>query len=294
MKAVLFDLDGVITSERIYWNCSGLAFAKYIGSKISEDPKEKIKLAKRLLPDATIRGFKEAGINSNWDITYIISVLADIGKEPGWFIKELNARGMKGLDYLKLLDEIDPSEKHDRDGSKWAESHKRFQACYYELEGTDEPVIPLEKIKETLKALKGMGLKLGIVSGRPYLEAKLPLRKWGIWGYFDPAMIITETETSAEGKKVGRHMGKPDPYSILKAISNNEKCDPCDMKNLANDYVFVGDSVADVLAAKNAGIPVICVRTGIASEQSLRDAGADIITSDITELSKTIKTLYFS
>jgi len=291
VKAILFDLDGVITSERIYWNCSGLAFAKYLGSKMPESTRDKIKLARKLLPDKVIEGFKEVGVNSNWDITYAISVLADLGKEPSWLLKEMKNRGMKGLEYLKLLDEIDSSEKHDREGGKWAESHKRFQACYYELEDTDEPVIPLKKIKDTLDILKSMGLKLGIVSGRPYLEAKLPLRKWGLWNYFDPALTVTEREVSEEGKKRGEHLGKPNPYPILRAIFNNEKCEPCEIKQIAEDYILVGDSVADVLAAKNAGIPLICVRTGIASEESLRQAGAEMIVDDIVSVPATVRKL---
>jgi phosphoglycolate phosphatase-like HAD superfamily hydrolase len=178
MKAVLFDLDGVITSERIYWNCSGLALAKFLGRKLPEKEAEKIKLAKSLLPDDVIRGFKENGVNSNWDIAYASSILVRAGKDVKDFLAELKRRNMKGVEYLKLLDEFDPSEKHDRDGGSWGEAHKRFQACYYELEDTDEPAIPLEKIKKSLDELKAMGLRLGIVSGRPLKEADKPLKKW--------------------------------------------------------------------------------------------------------------------
>ena len=289
MKAVLLDLDGVITSERIYWNCSGLAFAKYLGRDIPGGADEKIRLAQSLLPDEIIRGFKEMGVNSNWDITYAMSVLSEMGKDIKWFLSELRKRGYKGMDYLKLLDELDPSVKHDREGGPWETAHKRFQTCYYELEETDEPVIPLEKIKEALDEMKGMGLKLGIVTGRPFKEAELPLRRWGIWGYFEPGLIVTETEVSEESRKRGEHLGKPNPYPILRAIFANEECDPCDIEKIQDDYILVGDSISDVLAAKNAGIKVICVNTGIASEESLRKAGADIIVEDLSKVPEAIR-----
>jgi len=281
MKAVLFDLDGVITSERIYWNCSGLAFAKYLGRKIPERPGDKIKLAQSLLPDEIIRGFKEMGVNSNWDITYAVSSLAKTNRDVEWFLGKLKKRDFKGVDYLKLLDELDPSVKHDREGGPWKEAHKRFQTCYYELEDTDEPVMPLEKIKKALEEMKAMGLRLGIVTGRPYKEAELPLKKWGLWDYFEPGLIVTETEVSEESKKRGEHLGKPNPYPILRAIFTHEKCNPGSVKKISKDYIFVGDSVSDVLAAKNAGIRVVCVDTGIASEESLRKAGADVIVKDL-------------
>jgi len=291
MKAILFDLDGVITSERIYWNCAGLAIAKSLGGKLPENTREKIWIAKKLLPDDVIKGFKEAGVNSNWDIAYCASVLSKLGRNVHEFIVELNKRGYKGLDYLKLLDEIDPSEKHDRESGDWKESHKRFQACYYELADTDEPAISLKDIESTIISLRAMGLKLGIVTGRPFLEAKLPLKKWNIWGYFDPALIVTETDIAKESEKQGRHLGKPDPWSLLHAIFTHEKCEQCDIDRIKGDYILVGDSVADVLAAKNAGIKVICVRTGIASEESLRKAGAEIIVNNITNVPVEIQKL---
>jgi phosphoglycolate phosphatase-like HAD superfamily hydrolase len=282
MKAVLFDLDGVITSERIYWNCAGMAVARSLGDL--ENSRELD--AKDVLPDEVIKGFKEAGVNSNWDIAYCSSVLAKLGKDVREFLKELAARGYKGLEYLKLLDELDPSESHDREGGEWKESHKRFQACYYELADSDEPVIGLEKIENALKELMRMGLGLGIVTGRPLSETELPLKKWGLWNYFDSKMIVTETEIAEESERQGKHLGKPDPWPILHAIYANEGCESCG--NFENDYVFVGDSVSDALSAKRAGIRCICVRTGIASEESLREAGADDVVDDVTELPRLI------
>jgi phosphoglycolate phosphatase-like HAD superfamily hydrolase len=252
---------------------------------------EKVKLAQSLLPDSIIRGFKENGVNSNWDIAYAMSILARSGKDPEAFLLKMKKRGMKGIEYLKLLDEFDPSEKHDREGGSWGAAHKRFQACYLELEETDEPVMPLSKIKKALDELKGMGLKLGIVTGRPLREADKPLKRWGLWDYFDRNIIVTDDDVDEESKRRGKHVGKPDPWPILRAIFKSEGCSPGDAKKAAEDYVLVGDSVSDVLAAKNAGIKVICVKTGIASEDSLRKAGGGIVVKDITDVPGVVKRL---
>lgn len=296
MKAVLFDLDGVITSERVYWNCSGLAIARYAGEEIPKTLEGKVALAQEKVPDALIRKFKEQGINSNWDITYAVSVLKDLGRNASWFVEELKRRRLFGLDYLKLLDELDPSVKHDREGGPWEKAHREFQQCYYELEDTDETVIDLKDIKRSLKSLKGMGLRLGIVTGRPYEEAKKPLVGWGLWEFFDPHMIVTENEVEEESKRAGHHLGKPHPYPLLRAIFAHRGMDnslgeieKSKKEEIPDDYVFVGDSTSDVLAAKNAKIPVICVRTGIASEKSLKDAGADHIVDDVADVPKIIK-----
>jgi HAD superfamily hydrolase (TIGR01549 family) len=280
MKGVLFDLDGVITSERIYWNCSGLAIARYLNKETPDDLEGKIETAKRHMPDEAIRSFKERGINSNWDITYAASVLSETDKSLDWFLGELENRDMRGMDYISLLDEIDPSHKHDREGGPWEKAHESFQSCYYELEDTDEPVISLDRIKSALEELKNGGLGLGIVTGRPYNEAKKPLKNWKIWDFFDEDMIITEREVREESERRGRHMGKPDPWPILKAVREGDN---------ASDYVFVGDSVSDVLAAKNAGMPIICVNTGIASKKSLTNAGADKIVDDVSDVPAALK-----
>jgi phosphoglycolate phosphatase-like HAD superfamily hydrolase len=294
VKTVLFDLDGVITSERIYWNCSGLAYARYMGMEVPTDEMGKIMLAQRLIPDTVIKRFKELGINSNWDITYANSVLASAKRDVGWFLDEMEKRGMTGMDYINLLDEVDPSEKHDREGGPWEKAHRDFQKCYYELGHTDEPVIPIEKIRKALEELKDMGFKLGIVTGRPREEAKRPLDNWGILDYFEPNVIITDKEVSEESKKEGRHIGKPDPWPILRAIFNHEGSGDFSKKRFDGKYFFVGDSISDIMAAKNAGIPVICVDTGIASTESLKKAGADYIVKDVSKIPEILKKIAFS
>ena len=297
MKAILFDLDGVITSERIYWNTAGIIIAEKKGAILPENCEELAKLAGKSLPDDEIRRFKELGINSNKDIAYCGLMAYKTGKSNSELLIGMENEGLKGLAYLKYLDKIDPGTTHLRHGEVFDDIDNTFRACYQKLSGIEKPPVSLDAIRETLEKLKSNGWKLGIVTGRNLPDSKAPLEKWGIFDYFDPCMIITDDEVEEESKKRGEHVGKPHAWPILRAIFGCETfvSDGEAIKRLKSkgDFVFVGDSVSDVLAAKAAGMPVICVNTGIASKESLIRAGADIIVKDVTFVPGALKELGF-
>lgn len=54
----------------------------------------------------------------------------------------------------------------------------------------------------------------------------------------------------------------------------------------AERAVVVGDTVWDVEAARDAGVPCVCVLTGGVSESELRDAGAAAVVRDVAELAE--------
>ncbi len=61
----------------------------------------------------------------------------------------------------------------------------------------------------------------------------------------------------------GETRPKPDPASLLKcALDLNLSLDEC---------VFVGDSRADIIAARSAGVTSIAIPTGVASRQDLAE-----------------------
>lgn len=91
---------------------------------------------------------------------------------------------------------------------------------------------------------------LGIMTGRPIEEAIIPLRKNSAEKYFQ---IIIGME-DCEGK------GKPDPFGLNLAMQKlgieKENC-----------ICYIGDSIDDVKAAVNAGIPAIgCMPAGVIKE----------------------------
>jgi len=61
------------------------------------------------------------------------------------------------------------------------------------------------------------------------------------------------------------------------------------MKTFGNDAIYIGDSEVDVLTAKNAKIPCICVTWGYRSEKQLFANGAEKIAHSPAELYEFIK-----
>ena len=86
IDTVILDMDGVITSERKYWEAGGLTVAEilesgaYIGLSPTlfqaDAPLERLmKKGRKFLPDETVLALKNRAINSNWDIAYIVIAL---------------------------------------------------------------------------------------------------------------------------------------------------------------------------------------------------------------------------
>ena len=75
LKWLIFDMDGVITSEAMYWDAAELTVKEILGSDKYIGLKEGFTASreeeKRFLPVATIRELKNRALNSNWDIAYL-------------------------------------------------------------------------------------------------------------------------------------------------------------------------------------------------------------------------------
>ncbi len=73
---------------------------------------------------------------------------------------------------------------------------------------------------------------------------------------------------------------KPDPEGLIKALNI--------FKVRREGAVFVGDSIIDIEAARNAGIRSIAVSCGMYSESELKKNHPDFLISKIEELVKLI------
>jgi len=82
-KLIIFDLDGVITSEEAYWDTAGLVIHELLYSphywniENTTDAYQPVTTAdasravsRSILPEAVIVGFKSRAVNSNWDTCY--------------------------------------------------------------------------------------------------------------------------------------------------------------------------------------------------------------------------------
>ncbi len=79
-KLIIFDLDGVITSEEAYWDTAGLVIHELLYSPLYwniENATEAYSpvrtaraISRSILPEEVIVGFKSRAVNSNWDTCY--------------------------------------------------------------------------------------------------------------------------------------------------------------------------------------------------------------------------------
>jgi HAD superfamily phosphatase len=145
---------------------------------------------------------------------------------------------------------------------------KKFQEFY--LGRQFDGFVRTEKclMKEaTLKKLKKY--KLGIVTGRPKLEANFGLKRFKIYDYFNTIIVKEDVKE-----------GKPSPLGLLKAIKK------LDVKN--EEVLYVGDNLADLRAADNAGVSFVGV-VGNAINKTraknlLKSEGCEIILNKVNDI----------
>ena len=146
---------------------------------------------------------------------------------------------------------------------------QKFQELLKGLINNEKWLLSKKVLSELYKSYR-----LGIVTGRPGKEAYCALKKAGVPEYFDA--IVTMDDYLEE-------KAKPDPFSINLAL-----------KQLGNNgAVYLGDSVDDMKAAKDAGIRAIGVLLPNTSSNKLRELlkqnGAEIVLKDINDIIKLLK-----
>ncbi len=134
-----------------------------------------------------------------------------------------------------------------------------FQSWY--RENHNHHARPYEDIEDMLYLLKAEGYRLGIVTNNSRQGLQLGLDLLGLESLFD--VIITRDDVSE---------CKPSPKGIHKAL---------DLLNIRpDDCMFIGDSIADILAARAAGVmPVLVGWTALTLEQIRLLAPAELIES---------------
>jgi phosphoglycolate phosphatase len=123
-------------------------------------------------------------------------------------------------------------------------------------------------LSEALDDLESRGVKLAIVTNKFERFATRLVREVGIDHRF--ACVIG-------GDTMGRGNAKPSPAPIHEMIA---RCG-------GGRAAFIGDSIYDILAAKNAGIPSIAVSFGFLM-QPVAELGADAVIDGYDELVPTL------
>ena len=160
---------------------------------------------------------------------------------------------------LKMIKErVDAKTFTDLEKSLWEILEK------IELKAADETDIQPDAI-QTLTKIKNLGLKLAIVTNNGRKATSIVTKKFGLDNFFE---VIIAREDSKELK--------PDGGSIKRAIEI--------LGVNAEEAIYVGDGVIDILAAKEVKVVSIAVPTGISSIKNLVEAEPDYLIGSLKDI----------
>lgn len=124
---------------------------------------------------------------------------------------------------------------------------------------------PYAGVVAALDALAAGGFALGCVTNKPAMFTEPLLRKLGLEKYF--RAIVSGDTTLAR---------KPDPTPLHHACAA--------LGVTPAQALLVGDSANDVQAARNAGMPVICVSYGYNHGRDVRELAPDAVVDSLVEV----------
>ncbi|MFD2617803.1 HAD family hydrolase [Terrilactibacillus laevilacticus] len=158
-----------------------------------------------------------------------------------------------------------------------------------------------EVIAELFNFLNQEGIKVGIGTGRPRLETHEPFTYLKWLDHLDTNHIVTADDVAETEKASGsdHSLSKPHPYTYLQAYYGKDHpydafiTDPKPLEN-GKDVLVVGDSLADLLAARQIGCQFAAVLTGLSGQAArgeFEEHGADYILDSVVDVKKLISQL---
>lgn len=147
------------------------------------------------------------------------------------------------------------------------EHYRKFASVYRERYfGSARDIRPYPGVEPVLRSLHAAGFDMGIVTSKVSWGATEELTLAGILRYFHTVVGFDDTDNH-----------KPDPEPIHAALDRMLADEP-------SAAVFVGDSPADIWAARNAGIRSIAALWGTLDAELLLDAMPDFTASNPGEV----------
>lgn len=138
----------------------------------------------------------------------------------------------------------------------------------YYAEHSLDLTAPYDGILPALERLKAAGIAMAVVSNKPEISVKALCRH-----FFADFINVALGDTPDRPRK-------PAPDGTLAALAQ--------LGVSAEEAVFVGDGDADVLTARNAGLPCIGVTWGFRDVDDLRAAGATHLVDTPAQMVETI------
>jgi pyrophosphatase PpaX len=123
-----------------------------------------------------------------------------------------------------------------------------------------------EGISELLADAHAQGIRLAVVTGKSRATALMTLEILGVRDWFDVVYAGDDVERQ-----------KPDPMALVMALNDLAHDDPA-------SAAMIGDSAADVIAGKGAGMATIGVLWGSPDHSDLLAAGPDVVCRSIEDL----------
>ena len=305
-KTIVFDLDGVITSELAYWNSAALCafdlLASYEHYGNSGLDREWLRRQYNevyntvMCGGRTVKAAKRLGINTNFDLAYIVFC---VSKYIDPEISSLDSQHFQSVCMFIENITLSPPKLYDALSELCSQSDKSFDEHYFDRSGkffreelltcfdlwyggcdefngiseTEKLLFDDADLERMLKKLQSKGITLGIGSGRPSEEIVFPLSKSGIYKYFDKNCEVSfDTVLNAEKElNLTYSLAKPEPFVFLKSVlgkdySNRRIVDGDYPADVLKNILVVGDAPCDMLAAKKAGFDFLAVLTGAEGE----------------------------
>ncbi len=127
-------------------------------------------------------------------------------------------------------------------------------------------------ILELLEALREKGYKTGIVTSRLRHTTQVGLQKYDMEKYFDTIVTCDDT---------GKH--KPDPEPLNIAMDR--------LGSKPDETIMIGDSMFDIICAKNAGVKSVLVGWALAvsEEDKYGENAPDYVLSNAADLLKILE-----
>ncbi len=256
-KTIIFDMDGVITSEQNYWNIAALTAYELLndrlyfgrGSVPASAGEECRRIRAELFDgDRFIVAVKEKGVNSNWDLCWLAFCYLSGGMAPSEMTAHVSGGDRLAFELYEEAAKIAaetfglPISEAVRNGPLWSKCRDLFQEWYlgdkfYEkmwdaesakkgkpgMWQTEDPIVPVAELQRLLKTLRDGGKTLGIATGRSRFEVEMPLKRWDCLKYFEPRAsvdsdFLTRGEENLRRAGIETSLSKPRPYMFLKAL----------------------------------------------------------------------------
>jgi HAD superfamily hydrolase (TIGR01662 family) len=168
----------------------------------------------------------------------------------------------KGLSLREILQMVFPSPLDD----------PTYKACREKIlslfkKAEVEGVRSFPGTEALFKTLKGRGIKVGIATGRTSSveDERQRFNRLGLNGYISAIVTTREVEHR-----------KPAPDAIIECARR--------LDVPIRNCIVVGDTGADIVAAKRAGAIAVAVTTGHEDEEALLRAGPETVLRDVREL----------